>query len=126
MNIREITPVLFLDAIEPVLAFWQERLHYEEVLRVPHRNAVGFVLLSSGQSRVMLQTRASLADDLPTVAKEKPTSVLYVDVDSLSAAEEAMKGVEVIVPVRKTFYGAMEFAVKDPGGQITIFSEHHR
>ena len=126
MNIRDITPVLFVDAIEPVLSFWQGRLHYEEVLRVPSGNTIGFILLSSGRSRVMLQTKASLAEDLPSVAKEEPTSVLYVDVESLSAAEDAMKGVEVIVPVRKTFYGALEFAVKDAGGQVTLFSEHHR
>lgn len=126
MKIKRVTPILIVDAIEPVLPFWKERMGYQQLVEVPHEGKVGFVLLSRDDGQVMLQTRASLHDDLPKIAAAKPTSVLYVDVDSIEKAQKAMKGLEVIVERRKTFYGAHEFAVKDPSGQITIFSQHDR
>jgi uncharacterized glyoxalase superfamily protein PhnB len=128
MKIQKITPVLFVDKIEPALPFWQGQLGYEELVSVPLPNSdtKGFVLLARGENQMMLQTRASLKDDLPAIHALAPTSVLYIDVDSLEAAKKATKGSEILVAERTTFYGAKEFAVKDPAGQILIFSEHHR
>ena len=34
-----------------------------------------------------------------------------------------MKGVEIVMPERKTFYGAREIGVKDPAGHIITFAE---
>jgi len=51
---------------------------------------------------------------------------LYVDVASLDGALKSVPGAEVIVPVRTTFYGAHEAAVRDTSGQVVIFSEHPR
>src|SRR5712692_8691028 len=33
-----------------------------------------------------------------------------------------LEGVEVVVPVRKTFYGANEIAVREPAGNVIIFA----
>ncbi len=126
MQINGLTPLLVVDAIEPVLAFWCERLGYREVARVPEKGPLGFVLLASGKSQLMLQTKESLEGDLPAIAKRKPASVLYVDVDSIASAEEAMRGAPIVVPLRETFYGAKEFAVDDGSGHVTIFAEHDR
>ena len=38
--------------------------------------------------------------------------------------ERAVKGAEVVVPRRKTFYGADEIGVREPGGNAVIFGQH--
>jgi len=126
VKIKRVTPLLFVTRIEPVLPLWCKQLGYEEVVSVPRGEVKGFALLARGEDQVMLQTRDSLAEDLPAIAKLGVTSALYTDVESLEAALEAVKGAETIVDVRTTFYGAREAAIRDASGQVLIFSEHQR
>jgi hypothetical protein len=123
MNIQKVTPVRIVDRIEPCLRFWCHALGYEKRAEVPHHGALGFVLLENAAGEVMLQTRASLAADLPSVAKRKPDMVLFVEVESLAAAREATNAAEVLVTERTTAYGMRETVVSDPQGTILIFAE---
>jgi hypothetical protein len=124
MNIQKVTPVRIVDRIEPCLPFWCEALGYEKRIEVPHEDALGFVLLQNGASEIMLQTRASLAADLPAVATRRPDTVLFVEVKSLAAAQKGAKGaVEVLVTERKAPYGMRETVVVDPQGTVVIFAE---
>jgi hypothetical protein len=71
----------------------------------------------------MLQSKASLAADLPAVAALAPGAILFVEVRSLEAARKATKGAKVLVDERTTFYGMRETVVVDPGGTVVIFAE---
>jgi hypothetical protein len=122
MNVKRITPVLIVDAIEPLLPFWAERLHFTKTVEVPHEAHLGFVILEKGEEQVMLQTKASLAVDLPALAKLGATSFLYADVDSIEAAQRAMQGAEILVPLRQTPYGAREIFVLT-GAQVIGFAQ---
>jgi uncharacterized glyoxalase superfamily protein PhnB len=126
MILTKVTPLLVVDAIEPVIPFWESQLGYKREVEVPHEEALGFVLLTHAETggAIMLQTRASLAADLPAIAARSPEMVLYVDVGSLSEALAETRGCEVLVPRRTTFYGAHEAAVLDPSGKVVIFAEH--
>jgi hypothetical protein len=126
MNITKVTPVRIVERIEPCLGFWCEGLGYEKRLEVPHGGQLGFVLLGGAAGEVMLQTRASLADDLPAVAARKPDMVLFVEVVSLVEAREASKagaGTKVLVAERTTSYGMRETVVVDPQGTIVILAQ---
>ena len=125
MKIENVTPILFVEAIEPVLPLWQNQLGYEQITSVPHEDKLGFVMLTQGGRQLMLQTHASLREDLPAIAALRVSSALYVNVDSLEAALRAVQGADVIVPTRTTFYGAREAAIRDASGQVSIFAEHH-
>ncbi len=46
------------------------------------------------------------------------------DVDSVESARSALKGATLLVPERKTFYGAKEIFVRDPDGNVLGFAEH--
>ena len=48
---------------------------------------------------------------------------LYVDVDELAAFETALAGIDYVLPKRKTFYGATEVIVREPGGHVVIFAQ---
>jgi hypothetical protein len=81
-------------------------------VRVPNEGPLGFVIVAGPAGELMLQTGDSLAEDMPAVAKKRPSHLLYGDVASLTAAETELSHVSVIVPRRKTFYGATEIWCK--------------
>jgi hypothetical protein len=122
MTIEKLTTILIVDAIEPCLPTW-ESLGYRMVTRVPDEGTLGFVILASAKGELMLQTRASLADDLPAVAKSAPSFVLYAQVKSLPEAKRVAKGARFLVEERKTFYGALEAWGALPNGTILGLAE---
>jgi uncharacterized glyoxalase superfamily protein PhnB len=123
VNIKKVTPLLVVDRIEPSLRFY-EKLGYTAVISVPHDDHLGFVLLAQDVGQIMLQTRSSLAADLPAISRTGVSSLLYVDVVSLEEALIAAAGSsEILVPMRTTAYGAREAFVREPSGQIVGFAE---
>lgn len=124
MNVKRVTPVLYVNEIEPCLNFWVERVGLEKAAEVPDGNRLGFVMLNKGTTEVMLQTFASAEKDVAGSSQEfhGPT-FLYVEVDDLDALEARMQGVKVEIAERKTFYGAREIGYKDPGGHVVLFAE---
>jgi hypothetical protein len=125
MIVSKLTPVRIVERIEPCLSFWCETLGYEKSVEVPHDGALGFVILNGLGGAIMLQTRASLAADLPSVAARGPELVLFAEVASLSDLQQALRGAEVLVEERTTFYGTRETVAVDPQGAIVIFAEKH-
>ena len=123
MKLKKLTTLLVVDAIEPLLPTWQ-KLGYEIRVRVPDDGPLAFVILKGAAGELMLQTRAALLEDLPPVAERKPSHVLYGDVASLADAEKALAHARVIVPRRKTFYGANETWFELEGGLILGLAEH--
>lgn len=123
MKLKKLTTLLVVDAIDPCLKTW-EALGYRVTVRVPETGVAGFVILAGGAGEVMLQTRTSLAEDLPSVAERNPTHLLYADVAQLRSVKEALPGATVLVDRRKTFYGATETWVELENGAILGLSEH--
>ena len=123
MSMNKLTPVLFVPEIEPCLKFWVERLDFQKTVEVPEGNKLGFVILARDSVEVMYQSRASVAKDVPSLANAPSSSFLYVEVRGLDDIIKKLEGVEVVVPVRKTFYGAREIAVREPGGNVVAFAE---
>lgn len=120
---KKLTPILAVESIEPTLPFWIDALGFEKTTEVPHEETLGFVILERGGREVMLQTVASMRADVPAIAPAAGGSVLFVEVDDLSAIERAVEGFDVVVPRRSTFYGAEEIFVREPGGNVIGFAE---
>lgn len=123
MQMKKLTPAMFVERIEPCLPFWVDRLGFQKTVEVPEGDALGFVILARDNVEVMLQSRASVAKDVPALAADPSRSFLYVEVDELAPILERLQGAEIVVPVRKTFYGATEIAVRDPAGNVVAFAE---
>lgn len=123
VTIRKLTPILYVDAIEPALPFWTERLGFTKTVEVPQGDRLGFVILQKDGVEVMYQTRASVEADVPAVA-ETPMggSILFLEVDALEPLLAQLEGVPVVVPRRRTFYGADEIFVREPGGHLVGFA----
>ena len=121
MKINKLTPIYVVDRIEPALPFWQS-LGFEKIVEVPHQGHIGFALLVSEGREVMLQTHASVKDDLG-VEGLAPKCALYMDVPSLAEARATFKGAKVLIEERDTPYGARETWVLDPSGTLVGFAE---
>jgi hypothetical protein len=123
MHLNRTTPLLVVDAIEPMLPLFRDQLGYAVLAEVPHGAHLGFTLLARDDQQVMLQTRTSLLDDCPEVAALAPSLLLYTDVDSLDEAMSAMAGAERLIGPRTTFYGAREAFFKLTSGHVVAFAE---
>ena len=125
VKLNKLSPVLVVDAIEPCLSFWVDRLGFAKIAEVPEGNRLGFVILQKDGIEVMYQSRESIRKDIPAMADIPAGGTsLYIDVADVAAVERAVKGVEIVVPRRKTFYGADEIGVREPGGNAVIFGQH--
>ena len=123
--VKKITPVLFVKEIEPVLPFWLGKLGFTKTIEVPDGSKLAFAAFKSGNAEIMYQTYASADQDLPSVsaAVRKGPTFLYIEVENLEVIKSAVKGAEVYLPERTTFYGAKEIGVKDPAGHIITFAQ---
>lgn len=123
---KRLTPVLPVQEIEPVLGFW-EALGFERTVEVPDGDRLGFVILEHGPVQVMYQTFASIENDLAALASTPAGgTLLFIEVEDLDAIETRLGDVERIHPRRKTFYGADEISVREPGGNAVTFAEFER
>lgn len=121
---KKLTPVLYVEHIEPALPFWVDRLGFQQVMEVPEGDALGFVILAKDGVEVMYQTRASVANDIPALANTPMRgSLLFIEVGDLDAIERALQGIEPVVPRRTTFYGADELVVREPAGNVVTFAQ---
>lgn len=122
-GMKKLTPVLYVDAIEPSLPFWVDRLGFEITVEVPEGDRLGFIILKKDNVEVMYQTEESVGKDVPALADSpKGGSFLFIEVDDLDAVESALTGIEPVVPRRKTFYGADELIVREPAGNVVTFA----
>ena len=121
--IKKLTPVLIVDAIEPV-PLW-ESIGFQRTAEVPHGERLGFVILQSGSAEVMDQTFDSVRADEPK-SLEGPRAIgassVFVEVDKLDAVK-VPRGTDVIVERRKTFYGSTEMIVRDAAGNVVVLAE---
>ena len=123
MIVQKITPVLMVEAIEPCLAFW-ERLGFQNVAQVPHGDRLGFVILVKDDVEIMYQSRASVAEDVRSLASAPMGgSMLFIEVTDLDAVTALLADAPVTFPRRTTFYGMHEIGVREPGGNAVTFAE---
>ena len=124
---KKSTPVMIVERIEPVLPFWVDRLGFAKTVEVPDGDRLGFVILVKDGVELMFQTWTSVQADAGAAVwstRPKDHTPLYVEVSDLAAVQMALKGSDVLIPERKTFYGATETIVRAPGGQVVTFAQH--
>ena len=125
MPVKKLTPILFVERIEPVLPFWTEHLGFIKTVEVPAGRDLAFVILQQGNVEVMYQSYASVEKDMPAIAADvrRGPTFLYIEVENLDALKPALQSAEVYMPERQTFYGAREIGVRDPAGHFLTFSQ---
>lgn len=126
MTVKKISPVLVVDAIEPVLPLW-DALGFARTAEVPHGDRLGFVILATDGLEVMYQTADSIRDDAADVMqgpRALGAAALFIEVDDLAAAEAKLPpGTDIVVRQRKTFYGSTETILRDAAGNVVTLAQ---
>ena len=123
--VSRLTPVIFVDRVEPCLHFWTDRLGFARVAEVPGPDGKPqFAMLVRDGVEVMYQTWAALEAESPVAASTaRGHSVsLFVEVADLDQVDRAFSGIPRVVERHKTFYGMDEFSVREPGGAVVTFA----
>ena len=124
--INRSTPILHVKNVEPSLKFWTERFGFKVTIQVPEGDHIGFAALEKGSIELMLQTYQGMqADANSPLAKtvDQGPSFIFMEVPSINAVIDALKGAEIVQGLHETFYGAKEVVAKEPGGHFVIFSQ---
>ncbi|GHF13253.1 hypothetical protein GCM10017044_04040 [Kordiimonas sediminis] len=116
--------------IEPSLPFW-EAVGFTVTDSVPvdgpdGSGPLGFAIVSNGSHHFMLQSVASIEDDLEIFGGKDLTAspvLLYLTVEDIDAVANALADYPVVLPRRDTFYGATEIGYFAPDGTQVTFAQ---
>ena len=89
---KRLTPIVFVEAIEPCLSFWTDWLGFEVTVTVPEEDRLGFVILERESLWLMYQTRASVANDVPALLDDVSggATTLFIEVESLNRERDRL------------------------------------
>jgi uncharacterized glyoxalase superfamily protein PhnB len=126
LTMKQLAPVLIVDAVEPSVAFWVDRFGFRAENAVPGPDGkLVFASVKRDGIEVMYQTRASVLAEAPGQAAELTghSTALFITVENLDAVEKAAAGAPVVKARHQTFYGSTEFYVREPGGNTVGFAQ---
>jgi uncharacterized glyoxalase superfamily protein PhnB len=124
--LKQLTPVLIVDAVEPCIKFWTDRLGFAVTNQVPGPDGkLIFASVEKEGIEIMYQTRASVISEQPGSAGELMghSVALFITVADLDPVAKALEGAPVVKPRHETFYGSIEIYVREPGGNTVGFAQ---
>lgn len=127
-SLKSLAPVLIVDAVEPAVAFWADRLGFAKEAEVPGPDGkLVFAIVKRDGIEIMYQTRASVTADNPAVSDEltgHSTGLFFTvaSIADLDAIEHRVAGAPVVKARHDTFYGMTEFYIREPGGNVVGFA----
>jgi uncharacterized glyoxalase superfamily protein PhnB len=130
LRYESIAPVLIVERVEPTRDFFRDRLGFTQTAVVTHDDALGFAMLEKDGVTVMIQSHASVIDDVGHDAARavnetlsgRGAATLFISVSDVELVVPAIADADVVVPLRKTFYGMHEITVREPGGHAVTFA----
>jgi len=130
LRYESIAPVLIVERVDPTREFFRDRLGFTEVVSIPHGETTGFSMLQKDEVVVMVQSHASVIADVGHDAARavnealsgRGAATLYIRVSDVDSVVPSVADADVIVPLRKTFYGMHEITVREPGGHAVTFA----
>ncbi|HEY4441904.1 MAG TPA: VOC family protein [Candidatus Elarobacter sp.] len=128
VRFESLAPVIVVEKVEPTRNFFRDRLGFEQTVVVMHGDDLGFVMLEKDGITVMVQSHASLIEDVGHEAarsvnetiSNRGAAALYLKVNDVDLVVPALADTDVIVPLRKTEYDMHEIWVREPGGHAVV------
>lgn len=130
LRYESIAPVLIVEQVEPTRDFFRDRLGFTPTAEVDHEGRLGFVMLEKDRVSVMVQSHASVIADVGHDAARavnatmsgRGAATLFVTVSQIEMLVPQVADADVLVPLRKTFYGMHEITIREPGGHAITFA----
>ena len=125
-QLTKLTPNLIVSSVERSIAFYRDVLGFAVQTTVPEASPYVFAIVQSGGVEIFLNAPEPATTEYPAF-KDRPiggTLTLFIQVDDVRGAHEALKGrVSIVMPLEKKWYGVTEFAFTDPDGYIITFAQ---
>jgi uncharacterized glyoxalase superfamily protein PhnB len=133
---KKITANIIVSNVNETLDFYEKILGFSLVMAVPEDSQqvvtvrdvatpLGFAIIRREDVELMLQSRKSLAKELPALAATPvgTSFTLYIQVEDIEALYKGIKDkASIIEDLHTTFYGAREFCIRDSGGHVLTFA----
>ncbi len=128
-----MTPNLMVDDMAASVAFYRDGLGYDLLFAVDadrgdarDLSEAVFCALELEGDQLMLQTRASMAEDIAGFDRAGPlggTVALYArGVDPSAALARLGDKADALGPISRTWYGMREVTLRDPSGYIVTLA----
>ncbi|MGI8848109.1 MAG: VOC family protein [Candidatus Dormibacteria bacterium] len=123
MAFTKLTPNLAVEDVDAAVAWYTSVLDFHVEALVPDGEVHEFAILHNGAVELMLQTRRSIEEGLPTVAAMPVAStiVCFVECDDVREIWDRVESrgdVTVVSGLHDTDYGMTEFYIADPSGYV--------
>ena len=99
LSLKQLTPVLIVDAVEPCIKFWTDRLGFAVTNQVPGPDGkLVFASVEKAGIEIMYQTKASVISEQPGSAGELMghSVALFITVKDLDTVAKALDGAPVV------------------------------
>jgi hypothetical protein len=95
-----------------------QQLGFEVTISVPEGDSLAFAAVARDGVEVMYQTHASMAKDIGAVGSMRSPVMLFCRVADLDVIIARLDETDIVVPRRRTPYGADEIYVRTVGGPL--------
>lgn len=128
VKFNKITPNLVVADMEKSLKFYRDVLGFTVAQTVPDKSPFIFAWMKRGDAELFLNQHMPPQPGQPDLyngSKIGGTLSMYMPLEGIEELLKTVesKGVKIVVPLHKEFYGMKEFAVHDPDGYLVIFAE---
>jgi hypothetical protein len=127
MKISSVTPVLFVERVEPTRDFFQ-KVGFEVMFDIPEGDQLGFAGLNRDGLQVMIETRGNHNEGpaMQELTRQSARAVVFIEVDDLDEVIAVLAGEKVVVERHATFYKSDELTYEEPGGNLVTFAKFER
>lgn len=126
IEIQALVIELMVHDVERSIRFYTEAFGFEVTARFPESGVPTWAELVNGSTHIMVQGRPEMLQEMPGLAARTVggTALLVFRVSSVQAVRKLYPMLEakakVIMPLRETDYGTVEFAVSDPDEYVLL------
>ena len=126
---QAMSPNLGVPNVDETVQFYHDLLGFELIASVPDKAAgkpLDWAFVQAGPVTLMFQQEQNLKDEYKNLATHPigGAFTLYLTISHFETAYAKAKTMAtVLIEPHKTFYGAMEFAIKDLNGYTLTLAE---
>jgi len=128
MRPQELVPELIVGNVSRSIDFYKDVLGFEVCQQVPEDGVPIWAEVAKGPARFMLQDWTETLSEMPQLlGRPKGGITIFVlkadTQDEVREIAESLSGhVNIVLPLRETDYGTVEFGITDPDGYVILFS----
>ncbi len=121
-----LSPNMLVNSVEEAMKFYETVFGFAPGPSVPApAGGLQWGMVMSGNVQLMFQTAPSIVEEIPDfpVNERRASLSLFIETEDVPKLfEEVKEKVEVVIPLKKTFYGKWEFIIRDINGYYVTFA----